>query len=143
MVRKGESIYSIIHYFCGSSFIIDILRFLLMPFPFCLQKFLQDFRAELLAMNPLHSFSEMPFFYLHFLKTIWSRDIKFLVKSFSLSAFQGLLPPSSGPVISDEKSTLIGLTGLFVFIQWGFFFLIDVKCIFYLCFSTVFDYKCI
>lgn len=97
MMRKIEYVYSVIYYFCGSSFVTDILSFLLMPFPFSLQKFLQDFRAELLAMNPLCSFTENAFLLPSLLKTICSRDIKFLVNSFSLLAFPGLLPLSSGP----------------------------------------------
>lgn len=74
-----------------------IFCFLLMPFPFNLQKFLQDFRAELLAMNPVCSFTETAFLLPSLLKMICSRDIKFLVNSFSLLAFQGLLPLSFGP----------------------------------------------
>lgn len=67
MMRKIKYIYSVIYYFCSSSLMTDTLSFLLMPFPFSLKKFLQYFRAELLAMNTLGVPSlRMPFFCLHF-----------------------------------------------------------------------------
>lgn len=91
----------------------DILSFLLMPFPFSLKKFLQYFRAELLAMNTLGVPSlTMPFFCLHY----WKRYFHAISSSWSI-AFLFLqvkvyFPCLLAPMISDEKSTLTWLTGL-------------------------------